>query len=189
MFDKYRSVTENGIVTLYYKPEERGEEEIVISLPATSIVDRADRGDWDEQNALAFQLLMAWLKTLPTGQPIDDIRFFRWIVAHVWVKEQKEKHHGKAIFKLENSSVVFPLFLSTERSALANNIEGALIARFGHEQGIKNAVIFYQQMLVGSPGQGLSLSDFGKHVLTELHRGFIEEGIPQMAFNKPEVFH
>ncbi|MBI6549939.1 hypothetical protein [Xenorhabdus lircayensis] len=128
-------------------------------------------------------------KTLPVGQPVDDIRFFRWAVAHVWVTEQKEKHNGRAIFKLENSPIVFPLFLSIERSALANNIEGALIERFGHEQGIENAMIFYQEMMTPSPEYGLALSDFGKEVLTELHRSFIEEDIPQMAFNKPEVLH
>ncbi|MDE9455080.1 hypothetical protein [Xenorhabdus bovienii] len=184
----YRSVIVNGIVTLYCQ-QENGKEEIVISLPATTILDRANRGDWDEQGVLALQLLMAWLKTLPAGEPIDDIRFFRWLVAHVWVTEQRKKHHGKPIFTLENSPIVLPLLLSSERSALANNVEGGLIERFGHEQGIKNASIFYRQMMVGSFGQGLSLSDFGREVLFELHRSFIEDGIPQMAFNKPEVLH
>ncbi|WP_237386109.1 hypothetical protein [Xenorhabdus sp. Sc-CR9] len=137
----YRTVIENGIVTLFHQ-QENEQEQIVISLPATAILDRVDSGEWDKQNALALQLLMAWLKTLPDGQPIDDIRFFRWIVAHVWVTKQKEKHHGRAVFKLENSPVVLPLFPSIERSALANNIEGALIERFGHEQGMKNASFF-----------------------------------------------
>ncbi|BET97459.1 hypothetical protein [Xenorhabdus taiwanensis] len=189
MLNNYRSAIENGIVTLYYTPEENSPEMIVASLPVTSILDRVNGGEWDTQSELALQLLIVWLKALPEGQPVEDIRFFRWVVAHAWISEQRKKHHGKAIFKLENSPIVLPLYLSSECSALANNIEGTLIERFGHEQGIKNAAIFYQKMLVGSPGQGLSLSDFGHEVLFELHRSFIEEGLPQMAFNKPRAFH
>ncbi|WP_426576565.1 hypothetical protein ACP179_19485 [Xenorhabdus stockiae] len=185
----YRTVIENGIVTLYSQSEESSPEMIVASLPVTEILDRLDNGEWDGQTRVALQLLMAWLKTLTDGQLVEDIRFFRWLVAHVWVKEQREKHNGKAIFKLENSPIVLPLFLSAERSALANNVEGALIERFGHEQGLKNATIFYRQMLIDLPGEGLSLSDFGQEVLFELHRSFIEEGIPQMAFNKPWAVH
>ncbi|MBC8948412.1 MULTISPECIES: hypothetical protein [Xenorhabdus] len=188
MLNNYRSVIENGIVTLYSQSE-NSPEMIVASLPVTSILDRVNGGEWDNQSELALQLLMAWLTTHPEGQPVEDIRFFRWVVAHVWISEQREKHHGKAIFKLENSPIVLPLYLSSECSALANNVEGTLIERFGHEQGVKNAAIFYQQMLEGSPEQGLSLSDFGREVLFELHRSFIEEGLPQMAVNKPRMMH
>ncbi|WP_038253230.1 hypothetical protein [Xenorhabdus bovienii] len=94
----YRSAIANGIVTLYCQ-QENGKEEIVISLPVTTILDRVNGGDWDEQPLIGIQLLMAWLKTFSTVQrSIDDIRFFRWMVAHVWVTEQTRVNHGKPIF-------------------------------------------------------------------------------------------
>ncbi|CDG96764.1 hypothetical protein XBP1_2230010 [Xenorhabdus bovienii str. puntauvense] len=186
----YRSVIANGIVTLYYKPEDSSQENIVISLPATTILDRVNGGDWDEQPLIGIQLLMAWLKTFSTVQrSIDDIRFFRWMVAHVWVTEQTRVNHGKPIFTLEDSPIALPISLATTRVALANNIEGALIERFGHEQGIENAMIFYQEMMAPSPEYGLALSDFGKEVLTTMYRSFIEDGVALMQFNKPEVLH
>ncbi|CDH32516.1 hypothetical protein [Xenorhabdus bovienii] len=185
----YRSAIANGIVTLYHQ-QENGKEEIVISLPVTTILDRVNGGDWDEQPIIGIQLLMAWLKTFSTVQrSIDDIRFFRWMVAHVWVKEQTRVNHGKPIFMLEDSPIALPISLATTRVALANNIEGALIERFGHEQGIENAMIFYQEMMAPSPGYGLVLSDFGKEVLTTMYRSFIEDGVALMQFNKPEVLH
>jgi hypothetical protein len=180
----YRTVIENGIMTLYSQSEE-----IVISLPVNSILDRVNGGECDYQSDVALELMMGWLTTHPEGQPVGDIRFFRWLVAHVWILEQREKHNGNAIFKLDNSPVVLPLFLSTECSALANNVEGGLIEQYGHEQGLKNAASFYWQMLTGFPGQGAALSDFGREVMFDLHRDFIEEGIPQMATNKPRVLH
>ncbi|CDH05280.1 exported hypothetical protein [Xenorhabdus bovienii str. oregonense] len=90
---------------------------------------------------------------------------------------------------LEDSPIALPISLATTRVALANNIEGALIERFGHEQGIENAMIFYQEMMAPSPGYGLVLSDFGKEVLTTMYRSFIEDGVALMQFNKPEVLH
>ncbi|SFN67311.1 hypothetical protein [Xenorhabdus japonica] len=185
----YRTVIENDIVTLYSQSEESSPDMIVASLPVTSILDRFNGGEWDYQSDVALELMMAWLTTHPEGQAVGDIRFFRWLVAHVWIIEQREKHNGNAIFKLENSPMILPLFLSTECSTLENNVEGALIERFGHEQGLKNAASFYWQMLTGFPGQGAALSDFGREVMFDLHRDFIEEGLPQMATNKPRVMH
>ncbi|WP_269749556.1 hypothetical protein [Xenorhabdus lircayensis] len=40
----YRTVIENGIVTLYCQ-QENEQEQIVISLPATAILDRVDSGE------------------------------------------------------------------------------------------------------------------------------------------------
>ncbi|MBD2782659.1 hypothetical protein [Xenorhabdus szentirmaii] len=188
MLGDYRSTIENGIVTLY-RQQENGQEQIVISLPVTDILERVIEGDWDEQPYIGLQLLTAWLKTFSIAQRIDDIRFFRWMVAHVWVTEQTRVNHGKPVFTLEDSPIALPISLATTRIALANNIESALIERFGHEQGIENAMIFYQEMMTPSPKYGLVLSDFGKEVLIALYRSFIEEGISLMAFNKPEVLH
>ncbi|MDE9483684.1 hypothetical protein [Xenorhabdus bovienii] len=184
----YRSVIVNGIVTLYCQ-QENGKEEIVISLPVTTILDRANSGEWDVKPQIGMTLVSAWLRTLPDNKPINDVRFFRWMVAQVWVTEQKRKNNGKSIFTLENSPIVFPLSLESERFALKTMIEGTLTDHYGQEQGIENASIFYQQMMMPSTKHILVLSDFGKKVLTTMYRGFIENGVTLIAPNKPDTLH
>ncbi|WP_099350719.1 hypothetical protein [Erwinia amylovora] len=69
------------------------------------------------------------------------------------------------------------VYPAPERFAMANNIESALIERYGREQGTRNAVLMYQAMLEGG-----GLSDMGRELLADLHDGFIrmlrDEGLP-----------
>jgi hypothetical protein len=52
-----------------------------------------------------------------------------------------------------------------ERLAMANNIEGAMIERYGIEQGTENAIVFYRH---AGYGRG-ELTPFGRETLAELH--------------------
>ncbi|MGS4773350.1 hypothetical protein ACN4GD_26625, partial [Klebsiella pneumoniae subsp. pneumoniae] len=74
--------------------------------------------------------------------------------------------------------VVYPF---AERLAMANNIEGAMIERYGIEQGTANAIVFYQAMIDTERGE---LTPFGRETLAELHDGFVadlnENGLPEM---------
>ena len=74
--------------------------------------------------------------------------------------------------------VVYPF---AERLAMANNMEGAMIERYGIEQGTENAIVFYQAMIDTERGE---LTPFGRQTLAELHDGFIadlnENGLPEM---------
>lgn len=185
----YRSVIANGIVTLYYKPEDSSQENIVISLPVTSIVERLNNGEWDSQPIIGVLLISEWSKNHPTPELTDSIRCLRWTVAHVWVMEQTVKNHGKPSFTLKNSPITFLLSLTSVRLAMENNIEAALIESFGYEQGIKHPVIFYQEMLVLTPDNGLKISDFGKGVFTAMYLSLSGEGVFEININEPEVLH
>jgi hypothetical protein len=71
------------------------------------------------------------------------------------------------------------IFPATERFAMANNIEAALIERYGVEQGTANAINFYIAMR-SDDGE---LSDLGREILSSLHDEFViqiqEKGIPE----------
>jgi hypothetical protein len=57
--------------------------------------------------------------------------------------------------------VVYPF---AERLAMANNIEGAMIERYGVEQGTENAIVFYRAMLDAERGE---LTPFGRETLAD----------------------
>ncbi|VFS47787.1 hypothetical protein [Budvicia aquatica] len=63
------------------------------------------------------------------------------------------------------------IYRLTERLAIANNIEGALIEKYGADQGTRNAISFYISMIDAGTG---SLSGVGSELLTSLHDGFIQ---------------
>ncbi|MCV5555352.1 hypothetical protein OFN13_30140, partial [Escherichia coli] len=62
--------------------------------------------------------------------------------------------------------VVYPF---AERLAMANNMEGAMVERYGIEQGTANAIVFYQAMIDTERGE---LTPFGRETLAELHNSF-----------------
>ncbi|HBA3798210.1 TPA: hypothetical protein J5G26_002149 [Escherichia coli] len=71
-----------------------------------------------------------------------------------------------------NGIVAMPLYPVAERLAMANNIEGAMIERFGIESGTERAIIFYRAMMDVEQG---ALTPFGRETLAELHNSFIAE--------------
>ncbi|KLU14166.1 MULTISPECIES: hypothetical protein [Xenorhabdus] len=188
-YDTYRSVVENGIVTLYCQSEENSQEEIVISLPVASIIDRLNKGEWDEQPIIGVLLTSEWFKNQTEKELIPYIRCIRWMVAHLWVLEQTKKNHGKPIFMLENSPITFILSIASVRLAMENNIEVALTESFGHEQGIKHTLLFYQEMIIPTPDKGLKISDFGKGVFTAMYLSLSGEGVFGITLKQPEVLH
>ena len=55
---------------------------------------------------------------------------------------------------------------------MANNIEGAMIERFGIESGTERSIIFYISILAVVQG---AMTTFGRETLAELHNSFIAE--------------
>ncbi|RLR17700.1 hypothetical protein D8L93_07160 [Sodalis-like symbiont of Bactericera trigonica] len=63
------------------------------------------------------------------------------------------------------------LYLAAVRLAMSNNIAGALIEKYGSEQGMINSIQFYAAMR----DENGDLSDMVREVLCELHDSFIKE--------------
>lgn len=80
-----------------------------------------------------------------------------------------------------NGKVSITVYPFSERLAMANNIEGAMIERYGLEEGAEKAIVFYQAMLDVEAGE---LTSFGRETLAELHDHFISDlqqnGWPEM---------
>ena len=172
-----------------------GMYEHVCLVPYSDAVTHLDSGRYDEIPDEGFALHFAvadggargWFDF--TAQ--HNVTMWRWLIAATFVSEMKRENGTTTIKEDDGKSslvtfysngtegiVVYPF---AERLAMANNIEGAMIERYGIEQGTANAIVFYQAMIDTERGE---LTPFGRQTLAELHDGFIadlnENGLPEM---------
>lgn len=158
-------------------------------------VVRLDAGQYDNKPDEGFALHFAvadggargWFDF--TAQ--HNVIMWRWLIAACFVAEMKRENGTTSVTEADGTAsqvaiysngtagiVVYPF---AERLAMANNIEGAMIERYGVEQGTENAIVFYRAMLDAERGE---LTPFGRETLAELHDGFIadldENGWPEM---------
>ena len=158
-------------------------------------VVRLDAGEYDNKPCEGFALHFAvadggargWFDF--TAQ--HNVTMWRWLIAATFISEMKRENGTTTIKEDDGKSslvtfysngtagiVVYPF---AERLAMANNMEGAMIERYGIEQGTANAIVFYQAMIDTERGE---LTPFGRETLAELHDGFIadlnENGLPEM---------
>lgn len=159
------------------------------SIPFADIARRLDEGAWDDTPALALKIIAIWGNAISQFSDTDVLLTWRWLIASTFERELREKNGTVRVERCPNEFVdcavyrgeqgAMNIYLSTERFAMANNIEAALIERFGAEQGIRNATQFYIMMRNEDGG----LSDLGWDVLTEMHDGFLqqlnESGMPE----------
>jgi hypothetical protein len=87
---------------------------------------------------------------------------WRWLIAATFISEMKRENGTTTVTEADGTSslaiysngtagiVVYPF---AERLAMANNIEGAMIERYGIEQGTANAIVFYQAMIDTERGE------------------------------------
>jgi hypothetical protein len=81
-----------------------------------------------------------------------NVTMWRWLIAATFVSEMKRENGTTTVKEADGKSslvtiysngtagiVVYPF---AERLAMANNIEGAMIERYGIEQGTANAIVF-----------------------------------------------
>ena len=172
-----------------------GMYEHVAIITYESAVSRLDAGEYDDTPDIGYAIHFAvadggargWFDF--TAQ--HNVTMWRWLIAATFVSEMKRENGTTTIKEDDGKSslvtfysngtegiVVYPF---AERLAMANNIEGAMIERYGVEQGTEKAIVFYQAMLDTERGE---LTPFGRETLAELHDGFIadlnENGWPEM---------
>ncbi|MDW1164813.1 hypothetical protein [Klebsiella pneumoniae] len=160
-----------------------------------SAVNRLDAGEYDDKPDIGYAIHFAvadggargWFDF--TAQ--HNVTMWRWLIAATFISEMKRENGTTTVTEADGKSslvtfysngtagiVVYPF---AERLAMANNIEGAMIERYGIEQGTANAIVFYQAMIDTERGE---LTPFGRQALAELHDGFIadlnENGLPEM---------
>ena len=160
-----------------------------------SAVNRLDAGEYDDTPNIGYAIHFAvadggargWFDF--TAQ--HNVTMWRWLIAATFISEMKRENGTTTVTEADGKSslvtfysngtagiVVYPF---AERLAMANNIEGAMIERYGIEQGTANAIVFYQAMIDTERGE---LTPFGRETLAELHDGFIadlnENSLPEM---------
>ncbi|AKE73673.1 TPA: hypothetical protein MHQ09_09365 [Klebsiella pneumoniae] len=160
-----------------------------------SAVNGLDAGEYDDKPDIGYAIHFAvadggargWFDF--TAQ--HNVTMWRWLIAATFISEMKRENGTTTIKEDDGKSslvtfysngtegiVVYPF---AERLAMANNMEGAMIERYGIEQGTANAIVFYQAMIDTERGE---LTPFGRQTLAELHDGFIadlnENGLPEM---------
>ncbi|EPV0729446.1 hypothetical protein ACXX7J_001321 [Enterobacter hormaechei] len=172
-----------------------GMYEHVALINYEKVVVRLDAGEYDDTPDKGFALHFAvadggargWFDF--TAQ--HEVTMWRWLIAATFISEMKRNNGTTTVTESDGTSsqvaiysngtagiVVYPF---AERLAMANNIEGAMIERYGVEQGTEHAIVFYRAMLDAERGE---LTPFGRETLAELHDHFIadldENGWPEM---------
>ncbi|HGK3927171.1 TPA: hypothetical protein ACJ2N6_004289 [Klebsiella pneumoniae] len=160
-----------------------------------SAVNRLDAGEYDDTPNIGYAIHFAvadggargWFDF--TAQ--HNVTMWRWLIAATFISEMKRENGTTTVTEADGKSslvtfysngtegiVVYPF---AERLAMANNMEGAMIERYGIEQGTANAIVFYQAMIDTERGE---LTPFGRETLAELHDHFISDlqqnGWPEM---------
>ena len=172
-----------------------GMYEHVAIITYESAVSRLDAGEYDDKPDIGYAIHFAVADGGARGwfnfTPQHEVTMWRWLIAATFVSEMKRENGTTTIKEDDGKSslvtfysngtegiVVYPF---AERLAMANNMEGAMIERYGIEQGTANAIVFYQAMIDTERGE---LTPFGRETLAELHDGFIadlnENGLPEM---------
>lgn len=117
--------------------------------------------------------------------------FWRWLVAVVFINEQREKNGIARIPNDKGGTDIATIYSGEKgalavypsgvRLALATHVECLSMERFGRDEGLKLALKMYTTMLTIRGGD-FCLSATGQEGLRILHDGFIEmlesEGIP-----------
>jgi len=160
-----------------------------------SAVNRLNAGEYDDKPDIGYAIHFAvadggargWFDF--TAQ--HNVTMWRWLIAAAFITEMKLKNGTTIVTEPDGTSsqvavysngkasiTVYPF---SERLAMANNIEGAMIERYGSEEGAEKAIVFYQAMLDVEAGE---LTSFGRETLAELHDHFISDlqqnGWPEM---------
>lgn len=181
-------------VNIMTRNDAGGFEQVAL-ISYESAVNRLDAGEYDDTPNIGYAIHFAvadggargWFDF--TAQ--HNVTMWRWLIAATFISEMKRENGTTyvteadgttsqvAIYSNGNAGMVIYPF--AERLAMANNIEGAMIERYGVEQGTENAIVLYRAMLDAERGE---LTPFGRETLAELHDHFIadldENGWPAM---------
>ena len=181
-------------VNIMTRNDAGGFEQVAL-ISYESAVNRLDAGEYDDTPNIGYAIHFAvadggargWFDF--TAQ--HNVTMWRWLIAACFVAEMKRENGTTSVTESDgtssqvaiysNGKAALPVYPFAERLAMASNIEGAMIERYGVEQGTEKAIVFYQAMLDTERGE---LTPFGRETLAELHDGFIadlnENGLPEM---------
>lgn len=174
--------TPDGIVIV--RPGDDGREKVQL-IAYDEAVNRLDAGDYDDSSA-GYDIHLAVAEGGNCGYfdytAQHNVTMWRWLIAAVFISEMKHENGTTTVCSdddvpsqvavYSNGKIAIPVYPIAERLAMANNIEGALIERYGTEQGTENAIVFYQSMLDVDAGE---LTPTGREMLASLHDSFIAD--------------
>lgn len=161
-------------------------EKVVVLLDAGEYDNKPDEG-FALHFAVADGGARGWFDF--TAQ--HEVTMWRWLIAATFISEMKRENGTTTVTEADGTTSIVAIYSNgtagivvypfAERLAMANNMEGAMIERYGIEQGTEKAIVFYQAMLDTERGE---LTPFGRETLAELHDHFIadldENGWPEM---------
>ncbi|HAW2657949.1 TPA: hypothetical protein ACQ7ZU_003943 [Escherichia coli] len=181
-------------VNIMTRNDAGGFEQVAL-ISYESAVNRLDAGEYDDTPNIGYAIHFAvadggargWFDF--TAQ--HNVTMWRWLIAACFVAEMKRENGTTSVTESDgtssqvaiysNGKAALPVYPFAERLAMASNIEGAMIERYGVEQGTEKTIVFYQAMLDTERGE---LTPFGRETLAELHDHFIadldENGWPEM---------
>lgn len=179
---QYVEATLNGVNIL--NRNSSGEYEHVAILTYEDAVKRLDSGEYDDLLDFGFAIHGAISEAGDKGwfdfTAQHHVTMWRWLIAAVFIIEMKRKNGTVAVAEADGSTsqavvysngrVGIPIYPLSERLAMANNVEGALIQRYGIEQGTECAITFYSAMMDAQAG---TLTSKGNEILASLHDSFI----------------
>lgn len=148
-------------------------------------VNRLDAGDYDDSST-GYDIHLAVAEGGNCGYfdftAQHNVTMWRWLIAAAFITEMKlingttivtePDGTSSQVAVYSNGKVSITVYPLSERLAMANNIEGAMIERYGSEEGAEKAIVFYQAMLDVEAGE---LTAFGRETLAELHDHFISD--------------
>lgn len=164
----------------------------------SAVIRSLDSGSYDRSTSKSLKMLDCIMEAKENGwmnlSIEQEVILWRWLVATVFMNEEMKKNgtidipndYGgvdrAVIYTGQNGAI--SIYPAPERFALANNVEGLAIEKYGREMGLSLALRVYQDMVTKSHDGGLMLSAMGREGLGILHDSFIEqiqtEGMPGM---------
>ncbi|EIA8253075.1 hypothetical protein K7V57_003993 [Escherichia coli] len=180
----HAEATPDGVNIAYRSND--GMTERVEAVSYIDAVNRLDAGDYDDKPDEGMSIHLAIADGGNQGYfdytSQHNVIMWRWLIATVFMLEMREENGTVSIIDdtgnpsevavYSNGIVAMPLYPVAERLAMANNIEGAMIEKYGVDVGTNNAIIFYSNMFDVEQG---TLTSFGREVLADLHNSFIAE--------------
>jgi hypothetical protein len=164
----------------------------------SSVIQSLDSGRYDRNAYTGLRMLACIQDAKAAGWlalSVDkEIIIWRWLVVTVFINEELEKNgtvdvpndeggiDTAVIYAGKNGAIsIYPAPL---RLALASNAEGAVIEKYGVDDGLKLSLRMYQDWVEIDEVKGFRLSAIGREGLEILHDGYIEEiqtnGMPEM---------
>ncbi|EPA7368701.1 TPA: hypothetical protein PBO89_000153 [Escherichia coli] len=181
-------------VNIMTRNDAGGYEQVAL-ISYESAVNGLDAGEYDDKPDIGYAIHFAvadggargWFDF--TAQ--HNVTMWRWLIAATFISEMKRENGTTTVTESDGTSSQVAIYSNgtagivvcpfAERLAMANNMEGAMVERYGIEQGTANAIVFYQAMIDTERGE---LTPFGRETLAELHNSFIaeldENGWPEM---------